>query len=290
MHKYFSVPERHKADIESLWLLQTGVKLLQMADELETRLLDLPVQVRRYASVASTNDSALDWAMHGAPHYGLVFADHQSAGRGRHQRNWITKPGVALAFSLVIHPTPAEAAHASLFSPLAAMAMCDALQKYPVFRKPGACRIKWPNDVLLNGRKASGILVESTWLGDRMHSAVIGMGVNVKPESVPVDANLLFPATSVETEGGISVDRYDLLHDIIQKIISLRAILLDTEFIRQYEHLLAYKGQKVTIKDDTRDQVSGIVTGILPNGDLLLEDENGQTIPVNVGDVHLRPF
>lgn len=260
-----------------------------MADELESRLIGLPVQVRYYTSIGSTNDTALDWAMHGSPDYGLVFADHQSAGRGRLDRTWITPPGAALAFSLIIHPKPAEAKMASLFSPLAALALCEALQKFPVMRKQKACEIKWPNDILVHGRKTAGVLVESTWLGNKMHSAVIGMGVNVKPESVPTLKNLMFPATCLETEIGTSLDRFDLLRDIIESLISLRSILLDKEFIDRYQHLLAFKGQKVNILDENRITTSGIVSGIAPNGDLLLEDEAGQTVSTISGDVHLRP-
>lgn len=260
-----------------------------MADELESRLVGLPVQVRRYTSITSTNDSALDWAMHGAPDYGLVFADHQSAGRGRLDRTWITHPGTALAFSLILHPKPGESKMATLFSPLAALAFCDALQNYPVLRKPKACEIKWPNDVLLHGRKAAGILVESIWLGNKMHSAVIGMGINIQPESVPAQKDLLFPATCVETETGNPIDRFDLLHNIIENLISLRAILLEKEFIARYEHLLAFKGQRVAIHDENRATTYGIVSGISANGDLLLEDETGKKFSTVSGDVHLRP-
>ncbi len=260
-----------------------------MADELENRLVGLPIQVRRYSSITSSNDAALDWAMHGSPDYGLVFADHQSAGRGRLNHTWVTQPGAALAFSLILHPKPAEAKMASLFSPLAALALCEALEKYPALRRPKSFEIKWPNDVLIHGRKVAGVLVESIWLGNKMHSAVIGMGVNIKPESIPPARELAFPATCVETEAGLTVDRFDLLHDILERLVALRAVLLEKEFIARYEHLLAYKGQKVNIMDEKRITASGIVAGIAPNGDLLLEDETGQTVTTIAGDVHLRP-
>lgn len=260
-----------------------------MADELESRLTGLPVQVRSYTSIGSTNDAALDWAMHGSPDYGLVFADHQTSGRGRLDRSWMTVPGAALAFSLVIHPKTAETKFASLFSPLAALALCEALYKYPAMRKVKACEVKWPNDVLVHGKKVAGVLVESTWLGSKMHSAIIGMGVNIKPEAIPPEKSLLFPATCLETEIGAPVDRFDLLRDIIENLISLRSILLEKDFIDRYQHLLAFKGQKVNILDEKRITASGIVSGIAPNGDLLLEDEAGQTVTTISGDVHLRP-
>jgi BirA family biotin operon repressor/biotin-[acetyl-CoA-carboxylase] ligase len=260
-----------------------------MADELESRMTGLPVQVRRYTSISSSNDAALDWAMHGAPDYGLVFADHQSAGRGRLNRSWFTQPGSALAFSLILHPKPTEAKSAGLFSPLAALAACEALQNFPALRKPKAVEVKWPNDVLIHGRKTAGVLVESIWLGNKMHSVIIGVGVNVKADSVPPAKNLTFPATCVETEIGAEVDRFALLRDIIQNLIDLRGGILDKTFIERYQHLLAFKGHKVSILDESRVTASGIVAGVAPNGDLLLEDESGQTETVIAGDVHLRP-
>lgn len=193
-----------------------------------------------------------------------------------------------MAFSLVLRPTSEEAPRITLFSPLAAMALCGALAGYPAMQQPGRCQVKWPNDVLLDGRKAAGVLVESSWIGEQAHSVVIGMGVNVKREAVPTDEELRFPATSVEEITLVPVDRIKLLRDIIEQIMKLRGILLTDQFIERYNMILAFKGQRVFIKQD-ENILAGKVAGVLPNGDLLLDTGQARSVSVHVGDLYLRP-
>src|SRR4030042_1614769 len=92
----------------------------------------------------------------------LVIADTQTAGRGRMNRKWVTEPGAGLAFTMIFRLKEFEKGHVNLFSPLAALAVAEALEEgyglHPA--------IKWPNDVLLNGKKTCGILAETSWLGD----------------------------------------------------------------------------------------------------------------------------
>ncbi|PIZ25632.1 MAG: biotin--[acetyl-CoA-carboxylase] ligase, partial [Chloroflexi bacterium CG_4_10_14_0_8_um_filter_57_5] len=135
--------------------------------ELRRTLSDLPLGgVRYYEQTGSTNDVALAWASAGAPDLALVIADEQTAGRGRLGRKWVTPPGAALAFSLVLRPRPVERDVIPLYSALGALAVVSALEeKYGL--KP---EIKWPNDVLVRGRKLCGILAEAVWLGSQAES------------------------------------------------------------------------------------------------------------------------
>ena len=122
---------------------------------LQSILTGLPLGGLRYFdSIGSTNDEALAWARAGAPDYSLVVADTQTAGRGRLQRRWVTNPGAALAFSLVLWPAPQERQCLPRFSPLGAVAVRQALAV--VFGLPA--EIKWPNDVLLGRCKVAGVL------------------------------------------------------------------------------------------------------------------------------------
>lgn len=251
-------------------------------------LSGLPVTLRYYETIGSSNDAALQWAADGANEYALVVADQQTAGRGRMQRRWVTRPGVALAFSLVLHPTSEEGERITLFSPLAALALCAALSQFTGLQTPGCCQVKWPNDVLLYGRKVAGVLVESSWMGGRIENVVIGMGVNVSPGAVPENSELLFPATSIQAHTRQPVDRIRLLRDVLEQVISFRARMLQEEFIERYNELLAFKGQPVFVQQDER-QIQGSLIGVLPSGDLLLDCVNGQKISVGTGDVHLRP-
>src|SRR5512147_2731704 len=130
--------------------------------ELKKALLKLPLgDVRYFDSIGSTNNEALAWAAGGARDMSLVIADEQMAGRGRLDRKWYTPKGTALAFSLILRPTAEEKPFLTRIVGLAALAVADALRTRGL-----VVLIKWPNDVLLEGRKVAGILVESVWSGE----------------------------------------------------------------------------------------------------------------------------
>src|SRR5215207_2733298 len=172
-------------------------------NELKKILSSLPLgDIRYFDSIGSTNSEALAWATSGAHDLSLVIADEQTAGRGRLDRKWFTPKGTALALSLILRPTAEERPHLTRLTGLAALAITDALRTYGLISQ-----IKWPNDVLLNGRKVAGILVESVWSGEDVDSLVIGIGMNVFKDAVPPADLLLFPATSLEESLGPAVER-----------------------------------------------------------------------------------
>jgi BirA family biotin operon repressor/biotin-[acetyl-CoA-carboxylase] ligase len=255
---------------------------------LRSRLAGLPIPELRYADVTgSTNDEALRWASEGAPDGALVAADQQNSGRGRFNRRWITRPGSALAFSLILIPTPEEQQFMTRFSPLGAIAICQALEEM-LGLKP---QIKWPNDVLLDRRKAVGILVEAASQGDGFLGVVLGIGINVSPASVPPDEEVMFPATSVEQAAGRAVDRWDLLRAILENIFHWRKQLAGEAFQQAWNDRLAFRGQWVIVREaaGAGNPITGEVIGLDPDGNLLLRTTKGEMIPVQVGDVHLRP-
>jgi BirA family biotin operon repressor/biotin-[acetyl-CoA-carboxylase] ligase len=242
--------------------------------------------VRYFSSITSTNDEALDWAAQGASNNSLVVADTQTRGRGRFNRQWITQPGAALAFSMILQARPAELEQAQLFSPLAALAICMALEE-DFSLQP---QIKWPNDILLNSQKTAGILVESIWNSPQSASIVIGVGINIAPSSVPAAEELLFPATCVETVLGKSIDRQILLVSVLKKITLLRSQLGKDEFINNWQKRLAFLGQWVKIEKADRPDFIGRLQGIDRQGNLHLQTEVGDEVAISVGEVHLRPL
>jgi BirA family biotin operon repressor/biotin-[acetyl-CoA-carboxylase] ligase len=149
--------------------------------------------------------------------------------------------------------------------------------------------IKWPNDVLVNERKLAGILVESSWTGNKPDAFVLGMGVNVSPEAIPLTERLLFPATSIESELGRTVDRAQVIHDILQRFISLRPGIGTEGFIQSWEKLLAYLGQQVNVDFGNGKQVQGVILGLNADGGLRLQIDGNRTLTANFGNVHLRP-
>jgi BirA family transcriptional regulator, biotin operon repressor / biotin---[acetyl-CoA-carboxylase] ligase len=255
-------------------------------NELKKFLSKLPLgDVRYFETIGSTNDEALAWAADDTPDMSVVIADEQTAGRGRLDRKWFTPKGTALAFSIVLRPTPEERPHLSRIVGLAALAVANALHKHGL-----DARIKWPNDILIQDRKVCGILIESVWSGEDIDCAVVGIGVNVLRSSVPPGETLQFPATSLEAEMGQAPDREEILHEILASLIELRPRLGTDEFIRQWEDLLALRGRTVQVEVDKTPPVTGQISGLDSDGSLKIRNEHGEFVTVRFGDVRLRPL
>jgi len=258
-------------------------------ERLHKALAGLPVpELRFFASITSTNDEAMRWSEQGAPDGALVVADTQTSGRGRLNRTWYTLPGSALAVSLIVRPTPQEAAAGGLFSPAAALALSAALEHHPGLQTT----VKWPNDVLIEGRKTAGILVESNWAGGILQAIVIGIGVNVAPSSVPPAGSLLFPATCVEEHTPQRVDRWQLLRGLLENLKKYRAMLAAGEvdtFLQHWQQRLAFMGQTVDLHHGDGRVQTGEVAGLSPDGGLVLILPDGSRAVISAGDVRLRP-
>lgn len=248
-------------------------------------LSDLPLQgLRFFEQTSSTNDVALAWATDGALDLSLVCAEEQTRGRGRGSRHWLTPPGVALAFSLVLRPKPEEASSLPLFSALGALAVCEAVEALGLHPE-----IKWPNDVLLNQRKFCGVLADAVWLAEKADSVVLGIGVNVAPASVPPPDELNFPATCLESEAGRSLDRLSLLREIVSALLYWRALFSSDLFMLTWEQRLAFRGQLVEVRGEAGEGRIGQVEGLERDGSLRLCSPGGSTFTVQFGEVHLRP-
>ena len=254
-------------------------------NEIQAALGDISLGgFRFFQSIGSTNDEALAWAAQGAPDFSLVVADEQTSGRGRSGRKWFTPPKTALAFSLILRPTADERTHPARTTGLGALALADSLQTLGL-----APHIKWPNDVLLNGRKTAGILVESVWTGDTLDASILGMGVNVLAASVPPADQTLFPATSIERELGHPIERTGLLSDILAALIGWRSRLGANEFMQAWENLLAFRGEQVQVWAGNDNPLTGFLLGLESDGSLRLRDERGNPVTVQFGEIHLRP-
>jgi BirA family biotin operon repressor/biotin-[acetyl-CoA-carboxylase] ligase len=254
-------------------------------NELKRALSKLPLgEIRYFDSIGSTNNEALAWAAQGASDLSLVIADEQTAGRGRLDRKWFTPKGTALAFSLILRPTLEEKLYLTRVTGLAALAVTDALRTYGLISQ-----IKWPNDVLLSGRKVAGILVEAVWSGEEADCLVAGIGLNVLKGAVPFADLLLFPAASLEESLGPDVEREKVLRDILAGVLALRPRLGSDSFMASWEQALAFRGEQVQIEQGDGALLTGKLKGLEPDGSLQLSDEKGNSITVRFGDVRLRP-
>jgi BirA family biotin operon repressor/biotin-[acetyl-CoA-carboxylase] ligase len=228
----------------------------------------------------STNYLALAWAQAGAADGALVLADAQTAGRGRGDRHWVTRPGVALAMSLIYRPTPQEAANLTRFTPLAALGLVQALAKWDL-----EAQIKWPNDVLLGSKKVAGVLVEADWQAEHPDALVVGMGVNVLTAAVPPADEVRYPATAVETELGREVDRWAILAEILHSMKYYRTILTGDRFLAEWNRHLACKGDQVRFRfPDGRAQTAEVVE-VRSDGRLALKPAGGEILLAVAGEI-----
>ena len=219
------------------------------------------------------------------PEYSLFIARNQTAGRGRQQRVWLSKSDASLTFSVIIQPSLQELNQASLFSLLGAMSICQALEKYC----QDTVHIKWPNDVLIDGKKAAGVLVEACWQADRPQGLVMGIGVNVLAEAVPIADMLIFPATCVQDHSANPVEPLMILRDILSALIELRPIVCMPVFMQRYCRRLAYLGQTVVLTQSDGRAFQGCMAGINESGQLILELPDDSLMSFSVGDLSLRP-
>lgn len=253
----------------------------------KTRLEQLPLgDLYLHQELGSTNVEAEAVIEQGARPFSLVLVDSQTAGKGRQGRNWVTRKGKALAFSWILYPEP-DLAHPEtlgLFSGLGALAVAEVLNN--VFQLPA--EIKWPNDVLVEGKKVAGVLVDVHWAGSQLKDVVLGIGVNVARGSVPDNDVLNFPATSLEEASGKQIPRLELLVQILESLINWFPRLSAPEFLQAWDSKLAYRGQMVKLVSSTEVIDQGILNRIGEDGSLILLSEDGKERRYHTGEIQLR--
>jgi len=253
------------------------------ASAIRTALSGLPLGgLRVLQSTGSTNDEALAWASAQAGHLSLVVANEQTAGRGRGGRRWLTPPGTALALSLILRGLDAGSSSGRLAG-LGAMAVVDACDALGL-----EAQIKWPNDVLLGGRKVAGVLVESRWNGNELEASVLGVGMNVLAGSAPPDGEVLHPASSLEAHLATSPDRVQVLRLTVEAILKWLPEFQGAEFLREWELRLAFRERLVRLVQPDGSEISGTLHGLEQDGSLRVYTDHG-LLRVRVGEMHLYP-
>jgi BirA family biotin operon repressor/biotin-[acetyl-CoA-carboxylase] ligase len=243
--------------------------------------LDTRFTLTHVASIGSTNDAALAYLREGGRGHHWVVADEQTGGRGRLGRQWSSPKGNLYASLALRDPCSMAVGYQLGF--VAALAIYEALVALGV--PTHHLSLKWPNDVLLNDAKLSGILVEGGTLSDGAFGAVIGCGINVSfhPSDTP------YPATDLSTEGylGSVVDVFSALASACAEVLDQFAKGEGFGLIRE-QWIAKARGIGDTIRVRQSDGVlEGIFKGLDEQGKLLLE-RDGAVTPVIAGDVFYR--
>jgi BirA family biotin operon repressor/biotin-[acetyl-CoA-carboxylase] ligase len=261
-------------------LLAVPDKLLpeEVLQGLKTGVFTGPVHY--YETLDSTNDLAKALAAQGAPEGTVVVAEAQTGGRGRLGREWDSPPGVGLYVSLVLRPMlpPMELPQITLTT---AVAVVRAVRRVAGLA-PG---IKWPNDLLLNGKKLGGILTEMETESDRIRHVVVGLGLNVNNPGFPFD--LAATATSLALAAGRTFPRVNLLQAWLEEFEALYGRFLNqgfAEILEEWKGFTVTLGKMVTVRQGPRE-ISGQALDLAPDGALLLCTANGEIVRVTSGEI-----
>ncbi|NLV69069.1 MAG: biotin--[acetyl-CoA-carboxylase] ligase [Spirochaetes bacterium] len=232
----------------------------------------------------STNDRAFNYAEKSSPEGTIVIAESQNSGKGRHGRKWISVPGSSISLSIILRPR-IQLAEAPGLTLVLAVALSDTLHGFNVHNH----RIKWPNDILINNKKISGILTEMKAADGEILFVIAGTGINIGPVSGLLPENLKETATSIFDETGIMIDRTDFLRHFLYNLESRYNQFLQsglTGLLKVWEENSDIKGRTVSaIKD--RKPVKGKVLHINNDGSLTLETDSGPVI-INSGEISIH--
>ncbi|MFE1244143.1 biotin--[acetyl-CoA-carboxylase] ligase [Fictibacillus sp. NPDC058756] len=233
-------------------------------------------------SVKSTQEIAHSLAREGAVEGSIVIADEQTGGRGRLGRAWQSPSGTGIWMSLILRPEiPLQ--KAPQLTLLIAVAASRAIEKVTGLE----AAIKWPNDLLIKGKKVAGILTELQAEADSIHSVIVGIGMNVNQEKKHFSEEISEIATSLAIESGKTYKRAELAGAVLQEIENLYRSYLDKGFavIKLLWEARAYSlGKRITARSVT-GSITGYAKGITDEGVLLLEDDNGEIHSIYSADI-----
>jgi BirA family transcriptional regulator, biotin operon repressor / biotin---[acetyl-CoA-carboxylase] ligase len=240
----------------------------------------LPFTIHHFTSLGSTNDQLK--AMSAAPEFTCVVADEQTAGRGRRARTWHSSPGDGLYLSVLLLPRTDSSSRLPLISLLAAVAVAETLIECGV----AGVDIKWPNDVLVNERKISGILAEAVSAGAESLRLILGVGVNLNHQSFPPE--LGESATSIAIETGERVVVEEFRDRLLEKIAQWYELWRRDEtalIIDRWSELSSYARYQRVVVAIEDENLTGVTDGLTETGALRLVTGDGDVKTILAGEV-----
>ncbi len=289
--KYINALRKEGYELESV--TRKGYRLLKSPDVLTRERLAgllkpdlLTGDLCCYDSIDSTNEEAKRKSREGAPDDSLYVADVQTRGKGRRGRSWKSPGGSDIFFSLLLKPDiPMESA--SMVTLVAAYAAVLTAQKYA----REACHIKWPNDIVLHGKKICGILTEMSTEMNQIDAVIVGVGVNLN--RTDFEPEIQDMAGSILSESGRSVNRGEFLRDFIKEFNRVYQEFLDRgdlSFLRPAynSRLINVNRQVRIIRPPSLGDMTGTALGINDRGELLVRDAEGGLHEIRSGEVSVR--
>jgi BirA family biotin operon repressor/biotin-[acetyl-CoA-carboxylase] ligase len=248
------------------------------------------LRVHAFLRIDSTNSEALEMARNGAPAGTLVIAEQQTAGKGRKGRSWVSIAGKGLSVSLVLRPRQ-PLKFWPLLTHVASVALVETVKGlHPLHRIPHALNVdlKWPNDVLISGRKCAGILLETMTEGDSP-AAVVGLGINVRKGSVP--KSLESTAVCLDEMADTMVPRRQVLVEFLRKFQECYRVFEDgnhRELLERWKgHSSMWEGVRVWISEGDGRR-SAVTCGLSDIGGLMVRTPEGKIETILAADVSVQ--
>lgn len=257
--------------------MENNLSPASVTNNLKTRFIGQ--RVIHYPTLTSTMKVARREAQQGAMEGTTITAEEQTAGRGRIKRVWLSPKG-SIALSVILYPSLLLLPSLIMLASLAVVHCIEVVTSL----KP---QIKWPNDILINNKKAGGILIESEMRGNAVDYAIIGIGLNVNiklsnlPEIQPI-------ATSLSDELGEELSRLDIIRQLLVEIERLYLTLqAGGSVFEEWQDRLVTLGKRVHIKQD-ETRYEGIAESVARDGSLLLRLPDGSLMRIVAGDVTMQ--
>ena len=241
-------------------------------------------EVLYFDTIDSTNTKAQELAEKGYPSGTLVVADKQESGKGRRGRSWVSPSGTGIFMTLMIKPD-INPNNASMLTLVAALAVAKAITSVT----GEEAMIKWPNDIVVNGKKVCGILTEMNAQFDYINNIVVGIGINVHNESFPEEISQMASSLMIEA-GGKRFHRAQIIAETMSYFEQYYDTFLKTQdlsaLVREYDELLVNRNKSVRVLDP-KEPFDGKAMGITPKGELIVETWESRKL-VSSGEVSVR--
>lgn len=241
-------------------------------------------EVLYFDTIDSTNTKAQELAEKGYPSGTLVVADKQESGKGRRGRSWVSPSGTGIFMTLMIKPD-INPNKASMLTLVAALAVAKAITSVT----DEEAMIKWPNDIVVNGKKVCGILTEMNAQFDYINHIVVGIGINVHNESFPEEISQMASSLMIEA-GGKRFHRAQIIAETMSYFEQYYDTFLKTQdlsaLVREYDKLLVNRNKSVRVLDP-KEPFDGKAMGITPKGELIVDTWESRKL-VSSGEVSVR--
>ena len=241
-------------------------------------------EVLYFDTIDSTNTKAQELAEKGYPSGTLVVADKQESGKGRRGRSWVSPSGTGIFMTLMIKPD-INPNNASMLTLVAALAVAKAITSVT----GEEAMIKWPNDIVINGKKVCGILTEMNAQFDYINHIVVGIGINVHNESFPEEISQMASSLMIEA-GGKRFHRAQIIAETMSYFEQYYDTFLKTQdlsaLVREYDELLVNRNKSVRVLDP-KEPFDGKAMGITPKGELIVDTWESRKL-VSSGEVSVR--